>query len=117
MAGEMVRAGDRLPREGRVSRGRRAARAARGAGLRGEIVSFIGAYPFAEMNQIILAYHVRAHGEIVIGDEIVGVKAVPPDKLRPWPRGTGHAGGSWCAPRAGAGPRGAGGRQVCVRCR
>src|SRR5207245_6716334 len=28
-------------------------------GLKGEIVSFIGAYPFHEMNQIILAYHVR----------------------------------------------------------
>ena len=33
-------------------------------GLRGEVISFIGAYPFAEMNQVILAYHVRAHGEI-----------------------------------------------------
>src|SRR3954463_13623262 len=36
-------------------------------GLNGEIVSFIGAYPFIEMNQIILAYHVRAWGEIAIG--------------------------------------------------
>src|SRR5260370_4533706 len=76
-------------------------------GLKGEIVSFIGAYPFAEMNQIILAYHVRAHGEIVIGDEIVGVKAVPPDTLRPWPPVTGPALRDWLAARAGLGPTGA----------
>jgi len=69
-------------------------------GLRGEVMSFIGAYPFAEMNQIILAYHVRAHGEIAMGDELAGVKAVPPDKLRPWPLGTGHAVRDWLERRA-----------------
>ncbi len=73
-------------------------------GLKGEIVSFIGAYAFVEMTQIILAYHVRAHGEIVIGNEIAGVKAVPPDKLRPWPLGTGHAVRDWLASRGGLGP-------------
>ena len=73
-------------------------------GLKGEIVSFIGAYPFSEMNQVILAYHVRGHGEIVIGDEIAGVKAVPPDKLRPWPLGTGQAVRDWLAARGGLGP-------------
>jgi NADH pyrophosphatase NudC (nudix superfamily) len=73
-------------------------------GLKGEIVSFIGAYPFVEMNQVILAYHVRGHGEIAIGDEIAGVKAVPPDKLRPWHLGTGHAVRDWLAARAGLGP-------------
>ena len=73
-------------------------------GLKGEIVSFIGAYAFQEMNQLILAYHVRGHGEIVIGDEIAGVKAVPPDKLRPWPLGTGHAVRDWLAARGGWGP-------------
>ncbi len=73
-------------------------------GLKGEIVSFIGAYPFHEMNQIILAYHVRGHGEIVVGDEIAGVKAVPPDKLRPWPLGTGQAVRDWLAARHGLGP-------------
>ena len=73
-------------------------------GLKGEIVSFIGAYAFTEMNQIILAYHVRAWGEIVIGDEIAGVKAVPPDKLRPWPLGTGHAVRDWLKARGNFGP-------------
>src|SRR5437660_5085385 len=44
-------------------------------GLRGEIISFIGAYAFLEMNQVILAYHVRAHGEIGGGEHVAGGKA------------------------------------------
>src|SRR5437868_1938115 len=62
------------------------------------------ASPFLEMNQMILAYHVRGHGEIIVGDEIAGVKAVPPDKLRPWPLGTGQAVRDWLAARGGLGP-------------
>ena len=73
-------------------------------GLKGEIVSFIGAYPFEEMNQLILAWHVRGHGEIAVGNEIAGVKAVPPDKLRPWPLGTGLAVRDWLSARGGLGP-------------
>jgi len=69
-------------------------------GLRGDIVSFIGAYAFPENNQVILAYHVRAHGDIELGEELAGVKAVPPDKLRPWPLGTGHAVRDWLERRA-----------------
>src|SRR3981189_2982334 len=69
-------------------------------GLRGGVLSFIGAYPFAEMNQVILAYHVRAYGEIAMGEELAGVKAIPPDKLRPWPLGTGHAVRDWLERRA-----------------
>jgi NAD+ diphosphatase len=37
-------------------------------GLDGEIVSLIGLYPFPEMNQVIIAYHVRARGEIALGE-------------------------------------------------
>jgi len=73
-------------------------------GLRGEIVSFIGAYSFVEMNQVILAYHVRGHGDIQLGDELAGMKTVPPDKLRPWPLGTGHAVRDWLKARGGFGP-------------
>jgi NAD+ diphosphatase len=52
----------------------------------------IGAYPFARMNQVIIAYHMRASGEIVLdSDELAGFKAVPVDKLRPWEFGTGAA--------------------------
>ncbi len=39
-------------------------------GLDGKIVSFVGHYAFEQRNQIIFAYHIRAEGEIVIGDEL-----------------------------------------------
>jgi NAD+ diphosphatase len=52
----------------------------------------IGAYPFARMNQVIIAYHMPAEGEIVLDQtELAGFKEVPADKLRPWDFGTGAA--------------------------
>ncbi len=66
-------------------------------GLDGEIVRFVGYYSFFERNQLILAFHVRAEGEIVIGDELEAVKRVPPEELRPWSRGTGPALRDWLA--------------------
>lgn len=71
-------------------------------GLEGEIVGLIGMYPFPEQNQIIIAYHVRAHGTITAGDEIAEVKSIPPEKVRPWPFGTGLAVGDWLKRRAAA---------------
>ena len=35
-----------------------------------------------------------------LGEELAGVKAVPPDKLRPWPLGTGRAVRDWLERRA-----------------
>jgi ADP-ribose pyrophosphatase YjhB (NUDIX family) len=73
-------------------------------GLDGEVVSLIGVYPFFQMNQVILAYHVRAHGTIEIGDEIARAKSIPLEALKPWPFGTGQAVRDWLAARAeGAG--------------
>jgi NADH pyrophosphatase NudC (nudix superfamily) len=68
-------------------------------GLEGQIISFVGVYSFLEMNQLILAYHVRASGQIRLGEELEAVKAIPPDKLRPWPLGTGPAVRDWLASR------------------
>lgn len=64
-------------------------------GLDGEIVGFVGKYAFFQKNQIILAYHIKAHGEIVMGDELGAYKLVPPDELRPWSLGTGPALKDW----------------------
>lgn len=64
-------------------------------GLRGEAPEFVGHYTFERMNQIIIAYHVHAHGEIKLGDELDEYRRVPPEKLRPWPMGTGHAVADW----------------------
>ena len=60
-------------------------------GLDGEIISFIGHYTFKRMNQLIIAYHVKATGEIILDDEIDDVKIVPFDKVKYWPAGTGYA--------------------------
>jgi NAD+ diphosphatase len=60
-------------------------------GLDGRIERLVGVYPFVPMNQVIIAYHVRAEGEIVQSDEIAGFKIIPIEKVRPWPFGTGEA--------------------------
>jgi protein tyrosine phosphatase (PTP) superfamily phosphohydrolase (DUF442 family)/8-oxo-dGTP pyrophosphatase MutT (NUDIX family) len=64
-------------------------------GLKGRIGEFIGHYPFERMNQIIIAYHVIAEGEINLGAELVEYRRVPPPQLRPWPAATGLALRDW----------------------
>jgi NAD+ diphosphatase len=75
-------------------------------GLDGEVVSLIGAYGFAMMNQVIIAYHVKAEGTVVVGEELEAYKRVPPHKLRPWPMGTGEAVRDWLQRRAATGGTG-----------
>lgn len=69
-------------------------------GLKGEIISFVGYYSFIERNQLILAFHVQAQGEIQMGEELEQVKLVPIDKVRPWPMGTGPALRDWLETRS-----------------
>jgi NAD+ diphosphatase len=64
-------------------------------GLQGQAANFIGHYRFERMNQIIIAYHVPATGTIVLGDELVDYKAIPPEKARYWPVATGLALRDW----------------------
>ena len=68
-------------------------------GLDAEIVELIGLYPFYEQNELIIAYHIRARGEVTMGKELAEVKAVPPVKLRPWAFGTGFAVQDWLKKR------------------
>ena len=65
----------------------------------GEIVALIGVYSFFRMNQVIVAYHVRAEGTITLGEELADYKRIVPEKLRPWPMGTGQAVSDWLAAR------------------
>jgi NADH pyrophosphatase NudC (nudix superfamily) len=61
-------------------------------GLRVSSSRLIGAYAFPRMNQVIIAYHVMAEGEIVLDEsELAAFKLVPLEKLRPWEFGTGAA--------------------------
>jgi NAD+ diphosphatase len=69
-------------------------------GLEGEIVSFVGHYSFFERNQLILAFHIQAQGEIQLGEELEEVKLIPPDEVRPWSMGTGPALRDWLEARS-----------------
>lgn len=70
-------------------------------GMKGEIVRFIGTYSFFQLNQLILAYHVRAEGEIQLGEELEAYKLIAPEHLRPWEMGTGPAVRDWLESRKG----------------
>lgn len=70
-------------------------------GLEGELVSLIGVYPFPMRNEVIVAYHVRASGTPTLGDELEAFKAIPVEKLRSWPFGTGLAVEAWLRARKG----------------
>ena len=71
-------------------------------GLDGKIVSLVGVYPFLLKNQVIIVYHVETTGEVTLGDEIVEVKLLPYEQVRPWPMGTGPALADWLERRRAA---------------
>lgn len=64
-------------------------------GLHGQIVGFVGYYTFYQMNQLILAFHLKASGEITLGEELESYKLIPVERLRPWALGTGPALRDW----------------------
>lgn len=64
-------------------------------GLLGRTPKLVGLYPFAMMNQLIIAYHVIGEGEIQLGRELAQIKPVAPEKLKPWDFGTGLAVRDW----------------------
>ena len=65
-------------------------------GVEPDDVSFIGVYPFAEMNQVIIAYRGVINAPPVMNtEELQAIKRVPKSKLRPWPMGTGAAVVDW----------------------
>ncbi len=65
-------------------------------------VKLVGLYPFAEKNQLIIAYHVIADGNIVLNEELAEFRLIDPDKLKAWDFGTGPAVRDWLATRAAA---------------
>ena len=58
-------------------------------------VTFVGHYPFARQNQLIIAYHVVATGEIRLNEELAEYRRVPPAQARYWPAATGLALRDW----------------------
>ncbi|MBF0398489.1 MAG: NUDIX domain-containing protein [Desulfobacterales bacterium] len=69
-------------------------------GLNSKIVELIGVYSFPEMNQIILAYHVKSEGEIHLSKELTDIKKIEKSKLKGWSFGTGLAVIDWIKKQA-----------------
>ena len=64
-----------------------------------ESLSLIGVYEFLRMNQVIIAYHVAARGEIVLSPELVSYRLFAPAAINCWPAGTGRAVADWLRSR------------------
>ncbi len=58
-------------------------------------LKLIGVYDFQRMNQIIIAYHAVARGEVRLSPELVEYKLYEPKDLVCWPAGTGYALADW----------------------
>lgn len=67
--------------------------------LTAEAVKLVGVYDFQRMNQVIIAYHVVARGEVTLSPELAEYKLVPPEKVKCWPAGTGQAVADWLRSR------------------
>jgi NAD+ diphosphatase len=57
--------------------------------------NLIGAYAFHRMNQVIIAYHVTASGEVRLSPELVDYRLYEPGSLKCWRSGTGYALADW----------------------
>ncbi len=55
----------------------------------------IGAYEFLRMNQVIIAYHVHATGQVQLSPELLEYRLIAPEKVQCWPAGTGMALATW----------------------
>jgi NAD+ diphosphatase len=64
-----------------------------------DAVNLIGVYDFQRMNQVIIAYHVVARGEIRLSPELAEYKLFAPQDIRCWPAGTGYALADWLRSR------------------
>ncbi len=63
--------------------------------LVGTAATLIGVYPFEQMNQVIIAYHVPATGTVALNHELDDFRHVPPGECKAWPGGTGLALRDW----------------------
>lgn len=64
-------------------------------GLTVERLQLVGVYDFPRMNQVIIAYHALARGEIRLSPELAEYKLFELPDLRCWRAGTGYALADW----------------------
>jgi NADH pyrophosphatase NudC (nudix superfamily) len=68
-------------------------------GLAATRADLIGLYPFPAKNQLLIAYHVVADGQIRLNEELAEYRLIDPERLKPWDYGTGFAVRDWLAAR------------------
>jgi NAD+ diphosphatase len=61
--------------------------------------TLIGVYELIRKNEVIIAYHVKASGQIALSPELVEYRLLAPEKVRPWRMGTGYAVADWLRQR------------------
>ena len=62
-------------------------------------LALIGVYDFQRMNQIIIAYHAVAAGDVRLSPELAEYRLYAPEKVKCWPAGTGYALADWLRSR------------------
>lgn len=62
-------------------------------------LDLIGVYDFQRMNQVIIAYHALAEGEVRLSPELADYRLYQPTDVRCWPAGTGYALADWLRSR------------------
>ena len=67
--------------------------------LQVQSLALIGVYDFQRMNQLIVAYHAPAQGEIVLSPELAEYRLFEPQAVRCWRAGTGYALADWLRAR------------------
>ncbi len=67
--------------------------------LAANALNLIGVYDFQRMNQVIIAYHAVAAGDIRLSPELVEYRLFEPEAVRCWPAGTGYALADWLRAR------------------
>ena len=67
--------------------------------LQVDALNLLGVWDFQRMNQVIIAYHAQARGDISLSPELAEYKLIPPEEVRCWPAGTGQAMATWLRSR------------------
>lgn len=62
-------------------------------------LKLIGVYDFQRMNQIIVAYHAVAHGQVTLSPELAEYRLYRPEDIKCWRAGTGYAMADWLTSR------------------
>jgi NAD+ diphosphatase len=62
-------------------------------------LALIGVYDFQRMNQLIVAYHAQAQGDIRLSPELAEYRLYTPADVRCWRAGTGYALADWLRSR------------------